>query len=53
MGDFSDFQRGQIVGAHLPGTSVTKTGALLCVSKAAQIMSGHHHLRGILVENQN
>jgi hypothetical protein len=24
MGDFSDFQRGQIVGAHLSGSSVIK-----------------------------
>ena len=35
MGDLSDFQRGQIVGAHLAGTSVTKTGTLLGVSRAA------------------
>jgi len=25
MGDLSDFQRGQTVGEHLVGTSVTKT----------------------------
>jgi len=35
MGDLSDFQRGQIVGAHLAGASVTKTGTLLGVSRAA------------------
>jgi len=35
MGDFSDFQRGQIVGAPLAGTSVIKTAALLGVSRAA------------------
>ena len=35
MGDFSDFQRGQIVGARLAGASVTKTAALLGVSRAA------------------
>jgi predicted transcriptional regulator len=35
MGDSSDFQRGQIVGAHLAGASVTKTANLLVVSRAA------------------
>jgi len=35
VGDFSDFQREQIVGAHLAGASVTKTAILLGVSKAA------------------
>jgi len=35
MGDFSDFQRGQIVDAHLAGTSVTKAATLLGVSRAA------------------
>jgi len=34
MGDFSDFQRGHIVDAHLAGTSVTKTAILLGVSRA-------------------
>ena len=34
-GDFSDFQRGQIVGASLTGASVTKTAPLLGVSRAA------------------
>jgi len=32
MGDLSDFERGQIVGVHLAGVSVTKTGTLLGVS---------------------
>jgi predicted transcriptional regulator len=35
MGDLSDFQRGQFVGAHLTGASVTKTATLLGVSRAA------------------
>jgi len=35
MGDFSDFQRGHIVGACLAGASVTKMVTLLGVSKAA------------------
>ena len=35
MGDLSDFQRGQIVDAHLAGTSVTKITTLLGVSRAA------------------
>jgi len=35
MGDLSDFQNGQIVGARLAGASVTKTSTLLGVSRAA------------------
>ena len=35
MGDLSDFQRGQIVGAHLAGAYVTETSTLLGVSRAA------------------
>jgi transposase len=31
MGDLSDFEGGQIVGAHLAGASVTKTAALFGV----------------------
>jgi len=35
MGDLSNFQRGQLVGACLAGASVTKTATLLGVSRAA------------------
>jgi hypothetical protein len=35
MGDFSDFQRGQIVGVCLAGASVTKMDTTLGVSRAA------------------
>jgi len=35
MGDFSDFQRGQIVGVRLTGASITKLATLLGVSRAA------------------
>ena len=35
MGDLSDFQRGQTVGACLAGAYVTKTATLLGVSRAA------------------
>jgi predicted transcriptional regulator len=34
MGDLSDFERGQIIGAHLAGASVTKTATLLGVLRA-------------------
>jgi predicted transcriptional regulator len=34
MGDFSDFERGQIVCMRLAGASVTKTATLLGVSRA-------------------
>jgi len=35
MGNLSHFQRGQIVGVHLAGVSVTRTGTLLGVTRAA------------------
>ncbi|XP_076047333.1 uncharacterized protein LOC143028856 [Oratosquilla oratoria] len=33
MADLSDFKRGQIVGARMAGTSITKTAELLGVSR--------------------
>jgi hypothetical protein len=61
MGDLSDFQSVQIVGARLAGASVTETAALLGVLRAVfckgyddmHIMAGHHQLTGTVVENQN
>jgi len=43
MGDFSGFQRGQIVGVHLAGASLTKTATLLGVSRVAvsKVMMTH------------
>jgi DNA-binding transcriptional regulator YdaS (Cro superfamily) len=35
MGDFSDYQRGEIIGAHLAVASVTKMATLLGVSRTA------------------
>jgi len=43
MGDLSDFQRGQTVGAHLAGASVTKTTSLsrAAVSKVMTVYTNH------------
>jgi transposase len=43
MGDLSDFEMGQIVGACLAGTSVKKTATSLGVSRAtvSEVMSAY------------
>jgi len=47
IGDFSDFQRGHIVGACSAGASVTKMASLLGVSRAAvsKVMTYTNHGR--------
>jgi transposase len=48
MGDFSDYERCQLVGAPSAGASVTKTAILLGVSRAtvSKIMSSAYMNRG-------
>jgi transposase len=43
MGDLSDFERGQIVGARLVGASVRETATILVVSRTtvSRIMSAY------------
>ena len=41
MGDFSDFQRGQIVDGHLAGTSVTKAATRAEVSRVMTTYTNH------------
>jgi predicted transcriptional regulator len=43
MGDLSDFERGQIVGARSAETSATKTATVLGVSRAtvSKVMSAY------------
>jgi hypothetical protein len=43
MGDLSDFERGQVVGAHLAGAFVSKSATLLGAPRAtvSKVMSAH------------
>jgi predicted transcriptional regulator len=54
MGDLSDFQRRQIVGAPLAGASVSKTATLLGVSRAAvsKVMTTYKSRQDIISEEE-
>jgi IS30 family transposase len=43
MGELSNFERGQIIGACLAGASVTNTATLLCMSRVtvSKVMSAY------------
>jgi transposase len=51
----SDFERGQIVGVHLAGASVTKTATLLGISRATvcRVMSAYTNHRKITAAKRN
>ena len=56
MGDLSDFQRGQTVGARLVGTSVIKTDTSYGVSRAAvsKVMTAYtNHGKTLSAERNN
>jgi transposase len=55
MGDLSDFQRGQIVVAHLVGVSLIKTATLLGVSGAgvSKVMTAHTNYGKTLSPKRN
>jgi hypothetical protein len=57
MGDLSDFERGQIVGAHLAGTTVTKTAIIVGVPRVtvSKVMSAYtnHGKTASVGENQH
>jgi hypothetical protein len=60
MGDLSDFERGQIIGARLAGAYVTKTASFSAASRAtaSKVMSAYrnigrqHQRRGTAGQNQ-
>jgi predicted transcriptional regulator len=56
MGDLSNIERGQIVGVHLAGVSVTKTATLLGVPRAtvSKVMSAYtNHGKTISVKRNS